>query len=193
MFSFDTLFCFVGIFLSIAFLTLAERKFIGYCQSRKGPGKVSFLGLTQPFSDVTKLFFKRFNYLKFLKVYFFMVGPFFGCFLMLLLWVFYVRWNGLFSWVLELILFFSLMRLTSYFLFFCGFRNTSVYSVVGFVRSITQVISYEVNVIIFLLCLRYRFSRLSFFIIRSWRGGLSYFFFLPFFLFVWFFCFVIRV
>lgn len=45
--------------VGIAFLTLLERKILGYVQYRKGPNKVGFIGIIQPFRDAIKLFIKE--------------------------------------------------------------------------------------------------------------------------------------
>ncbi|MEC8174482.1 MAG: complex I subunit 1 family protein, partial [Pseudomonadota bacterium] len=47
------------ILLSVAYLTLAERKVIGWMQYRKGPNVVGPFGLLQPLADGAKLFLKE--------------------------------------------------------------------------------------------------------------------------------------
>jgi NADH:ubiquinone oxidoreductase subunit H len=64
----------VIIFLSVCFLTLLERKILGYVQNRKGPTKVLFIGLLQPVIDGGKLILKR---ILIEKIYYFFI-PFFS-------------------------------------------------------------------------------------------------------------------
>ena len=49
----------VPVLISVAYLTLAERKVIGYSQTRKGPNVVGIYGLLQPLADGIKLFSKE--------------------------------------------------------------------------------------------------------------------------------------
>merc|ERR1719320_531161 len=45
--------------VNVAFVTLLERKILGYSQLRKGPNKVRIIGVAQPFNDAIKLFSKE--------------------------------------------------------------------------------------------------------------------------------------
>jgi NADH-quinone oxidoreductase subunit H len=47
------------ILISVAYLTLAERKIMGGMQQRVGPNVVGFLGLLQPLADGLKLLLKE--------------------------------------------------------------------------------------------------------------------------------------
>lgn len=54
------LFLIIIVLVRVAFFTLLERKVLGYMQLRRGPLRVGFLGIVQPFNDAIKLFTKEF-------------------------------------------------------------------------------------------------------------------------------------
>jgi NADH:ubiquinone oxidoreductase subunit H len=64
----------VIVFLRVCFLTLLERKVLGYVQNRKAPSKVLFMGLLQPVIDGGKLILKS---IFIEKIYYFLI-PFFS-------------------------------------------------------------------------------------------------------------------
>jgi len=53
------LFIILPVLISVAYLTLAERKIMGSMQNRKGPNFVGYIGLLQPLADGLKLLLKE--------------------------------------------------------------------------------------------------------------------------------------
>lgn len=136
------------VFLRVCFLTLLERKILGYVQNRKGPTKVLFLGLLQPVIDGGKLILKRL-YIE--KVYYFFI-PFFSIVVMRFLRI--SMWLYSYRVYINNAIFFILVISTIivYILFILGWRSENVYGVLGGLRRSSQIIAYEI-IIFFLLIL----------------------------------------
>nr|YP_009441902.1 NADH dehydrogenase subunit 1 [Trypophloeus asperatus]AOY40110.1 NADH dehydrogenase subunit 1 [Trypophloeus asperatus] len=141
----------ICVLVGVAFLTLLERKVLGYIHIRKGPNKVGFLGLLQPFSEAVKLFTKEQSIPLVSNFLIFYFSPLFNLFLSLLLWFSmpFFTLNINFSFSLLFIL--SVSSLGVYCVMLSGWSSNSNYAMLGSLRSVAQMISYEVSLILVLL------------------------------------------
>nr|WDE20738.1 NADH dehydrogenase subunit 1 [Clerus sp.] len=157
---FSMLILVVFVLIGVAFLTLLERKLLGYIQIRKGPNKVGFIGILQPFSDAIKLFTKEqiFPYLSNLNLYFF--SPMMNLFLSLLLWLCMPFYTIFLNFNYSLLFFLVVSSLSVYTIMIAGWSSNSNYAMLGSLRSVAQTISYEVSLALILMC--FLFMILSF-------------------------------
>nr|YP_010309860.1 NADH dehydrogenase subunit 1 [Endotricha kuznetzovi]UMR54973.1 NADH dehydrogenase subunit 1 [Endotricha kuznetzovi] len=161
---------FLGVLIGVAFLTLLERKLLGYIQDRKGPNKVGFMGILQPFSDGIKLFTKEQTYLfnsNYLSYYF---SPIIGFMLSLMIWIVMPYYFNLISFNLGVLFFLCAMSLGVYTIMVAGWSSNSNYSLLGGLRAVAQTISYEVSLaLIFMssLILIMEFNMMMFFIYQK--------------------------
>nr|WRW11476.1 NADH dehydrogenase subunit 1 [Eteoneus sigillatus] len=153
MFIFIYIFMIIMLLVSVAYLTLLERKILSYTQLRKGPNKVGYMGLLQPFSDGVKLFFKEQVNLLFFNYLIYMISPLFMFFISLSIWFLYpYMWNVV-SFNYAFIFFVCCSSMGVYGLLLCGWSSNSNYSLLGSIRAIAQVISYEVSLMMIVICM----------------------------------------
>ncbi|MDG2205448.1 MAG: NADH-quinone oxidoreductase subunit NuoH [Alphaproteobacteria bacterium] len=148
----------IPIMLSVAYLTLAERKVIGAMQQRRGPNVVGPFGLLQPIADGVKLFLKETVIPASANRGVFIAAPCITFILALVAWAVipFDHQMVLADINVGILYLFAISSLGVYGILMAGWASNSRYAFLGAMRSAAQMVSYEVSmgfvIITVLLC-----------------------------------------
>lgn len=180
----------VIVLISLAYLTLIERKVMGIMQRRKGPNVVGIMGLLQPFADGLKLLIKEIVYPSFANKFVFFIGPILFLFLSFTLWsLIPFDFHSIYTELnLTILYIFAISSLSVYGIILSGWSSNSKYSFLGGLRSTAQMISYEISIGLILMSIVLYVGSLNLLDIVFTQIHMIFPFFFPFFpLFLLFF------
>lgn len=168
--------------LSVAYLTYAERKVIGYIQVRIGPNRVGWFGLLQPIADVVKLLTKEVIQPTRSNRYLFIIAPLFAIAPALAGWAVVPFSDGLVLANINagVLYGFAMSSLGVYGILIAGWASNSKYAMYGALRSAAQTVSYEIAMGFALVGVLIAAGSMNLTdIVLSQRGGMLHWWFIP--------------
>ena len=142
-----TLAILVPVLISVAYLTLAERKVMAAMQMRIGPNVVGPFGLMQPFADALKMLMKETIIPTGANRILFIIAPLLTMTLAMIAWAVIPVNEG---WAIAdinvgVLYLFAISSLGVYGIVIAGWASNSKYAFLGALRSAAQMVSYEVS------------------------------------------------
>ncbi|MFZ1829690.1 MAG: NADH-quinone oxidoreductase subunit NuoH [Candidatus Competibacteraceae bacterium] len=136
----------VPLLVSVAYLTFAERKIIGYMQVRLGPNRVGPKGWLQPIADAMKLMFKEIVLPSRANRFLFVLAPVISFGPALAAWAVVPFGDGMMISHLDagLLYLLALTSLGVYGVIISGWASNSKYAFLGAMRSAAQIVAYEI-------------------------------------------------
>lgn len=152
----------IAILVNVAFITLLERKILGYSQLRLGPNKVSVFGILQPFADAIKLFIKQITWLRRRNKVLYLISP--GLAFLVALWYWTLIPNEVVSHMFKysFLVLITVIAYGVYPLLLRGWASNRNYASLGSLRGVAQRISYEISLALLILLIIFYYSRFSF-------------------------------
>ena len=143
----------VPLLISIAFVTLVERKVMGSIHRRQGPNIVGIFGLLQPFADGLKLLLKQTIIPSSVNVVLFILAPMITFILSLITWAIIPFDKGIVLADINvgMLYLFAVSSLGVYGIIIAGWASNSKYPFLGALRSAAQMVSYEISIGLILL------------------------------------------
>ena len=131
--------------LSVAFVTIAERKTMASMQRRLGPNAVGYYGLLQAFADALKLLLKEYVAPTQANILLFFIGPMITLIFALLGYLVVPFDSGIFvsDYSLGMLYMLAVSSVGTYGILLAGWSANSKYAFLGSLRSTAQLISYE--------------------------------------------------
>lgn len=147
-FIFSSFILVLGILITVAYFTLAERKILGVVQYRRGPNVIGIYGLLQPLADGLKLFIKEPLLPSASDKIIFIIAPIITFLFSLINWVVipFSSTSFLSEFNFSTLYILAGSALGIYGILMSGWSSNSKYALLGSLRSAAQMISYELPI-----------------------------------------------